>query len=479
MERALRIRRGLGEFFVSASAPIVVIDRETNFASANDRTVQQYGYGLEELLEMRVRDLHHVPFDGVPDAVRRVLDGEARELGRRAHRRKDGSVLWVVPKPSRVTVEGEELVVTILQDVTALVNAEDLARVSEQRAGVLWDAAVEQASRSFALFDRDCRFLRANGPLQKRTGKTEAQLQGMACREVFLGRCCRQPCPHQIALAEQRRVVEEVKTAHGMPLRVEVWPAGPNEAGIALVHVAEDLTEEHALRSRLLAADRLASLGRVTAAVAHEVNNPAGFVLLALPLIRDCVTQGRAEEALGLIDNARDAMMQITAIMRDLRGFGRDHPRSLVDLAVLTNGALRIAAYEAETRARIERVFEEGVSADVRGGRVAQVILNLVLNAAQAIPPGDPKGHRIQICVRRADDRALVEVADSGTGVPQEIGDRIFEPFFTTRADMGGTGLGLWLSRTIVEEEGGTLTWRNRSPAGAVFTVSLPLERAS
>jgi two-component system cell cycle sensor histidine kinase/response regulator CckA len=81
--------------------------------------------------------------------------------------------------------------------------------------------------------------------------------------------------------------------------------------------------------------------------------------------------------------------------------------------------------------------------------------------------------------VRRSDDRALVEVADSGTGVPEEIGDRIFEPFFTTRAELGGTGLGLWLSRTIVEEEGGTLTWRNCSPAGAVFTVSLPLERAS
>jgi signal transduction histidine kinase len=213
--------------------------------------------------------------------------------------------------------------------------------------------------------------------------------------------------------------------------------------------------------------------------VAHEVNNPAGFVLLALPLIRDCISQGRGEEALGLIDNARDAMMQITAIMRDLRGFGRDHPRALVDLAALANGALRIAAYEAETRARIERVFEEGVAADVRGGRVAQVILNLVLNAAQAIPPGDPKGHRIEIRVRRDEDRALVEVADSGTGVPEEIGDRIFEPFFTTRAEMGGTGLGLWLSRTIVEEEGGTLTWRNRSPGGAVFTVSLPLERAS
>jgi two-component system, NtrC family, sensor kinase len=321
--------------------------------------------------------------------------------------------------------------------------------------------------------------LRANGPLQRRMKKTEDELHGKFCHEVFPGRCRHSPCPHQMALAERRRVVEEITNRDGVPLRIEVWPAAPNDASIALVHVGDDLTEERAVRSRLLTADRLASLGRVTAAVAHEVNNPAGFVLLALPLIRDCVTQGRIEEALSLVDNAREAMMQITAIMRDLCGFGRDYPRSVVDLAALANGALRIASYEAEPRARIERVFEEGVAADVRGGRVAQVILNLVINAAQAIPAGDPKAHQIEVRVRRADDRAVVEVADSGTGVPEEIGDRIFEPFFTTRADLGGTGLGLWLSRAIVEEEGGTITWRNRLPAGAVFTVSLPLERAS
>ena len=80
--------------------------------------------------------------------------------------------------------------------------------------------------------------------------------------------------------------------------------------------------------------------------------------------------------------------------------------------------------------------------------------------------------------VRRAGDRALLEVADTGPGVPESIGERIFEPFFTTRGAQGGTGLGLWLSRTIVEEEGGTLTWRNRPEGGAVFTVSLPAYRA-
>jgi signal transduction histidine kinase len=105
------------------------------------------------------------------------------------------------------------------------------------------------------------------------------------------------------------------------------------------------------------------------------------------------------------------------------------------------------------------------------------VLLNLVLNAAQAIPEGDATQHRIEVRTRRAGDRALIEVTDTGPGVPEAIAERIFEPFFTTRSAQGGTGLGLWLSRTIVEEEGGTLTTRNRPEGGAVFTVSLPLHR--
>jgi PAS domain S-box-containing protein len=477
LERALRIRRALGTFFEAAVVPIVVLDRNAAFASANSASVSQYGYSLEELVDMQVKDLHAQAFDGVPEAIGRVLSGEQVPFGRRAHRRKDGSIVWVIPRPSPVFVEGEDLVVSVLQDVTDVVLAEERARVERQRSRLLWASAVERSGRSYALLDRECRILRTNGPLQQRTRRTAEDLEGKFCREVFLGRCTREPCPHRIAMDEQRGVIEEVETKHGLPLRIEAWPAPPNDIGIAIVHIGEDLTAERAIRTRLVTSDRLTSLGRVTAAVAHEVNNPAGFVLLAHSLIRDRIREGQLEEALTLVESAHEAMMQITAIMRDLRGFGRDDPRSIVDLGSVANGALRIAAYEAEARARIERKFEGGVSAEVRGGRVAQVILNLVVNAAQAIPRGDPAAHRIEVHVRRSEGRALIEVADTGSGVPHDIGERIFEPFFTTRAATGGTGLGLWLSRAMVEEEGGTLTWRNGEEAGAVFTVTLPADR--
>ncbi len=211
------------------------------------------------------------------------------------------------------------------------------------------------------------------------------------------------------------------------------------------------------------------------------MNNPAAFVSLALPMARERVAQGRLAEATTLLDEAATAMTQINEVMRDLGGVVRERPRAAVDLAAVADGALRIGAIEARSRAHVVRSFEQGVVAIVRAPRLSQVILNLVLNAAQAIPEGDPAHHTIEVRVRRTDDHAVIEVADTGPGVPEDIGERIFEPFFTTRGATGGSGLGLWLSRTIVEEEGGTLTWRNRAAqegGGAVFRVSLPLQPA-
>jgi len=361
--------------------------------------------------------------------------------------------------------------------VTALVSAEEQAQLEHGRVEVLWEGAIERYGGSFALLDAERRIVRVNRTMCVWTGRREVDLLGKRCDEVFLARCSRQPCPHATALAERRRVVEEVACHLGKPLRVEVLLAPPNESGVALIHAGRDLSEERAMRSRLVVADRLATLDRLAAGVAHEVNNATAFVTLALPLAKDRIGQGRSGEALALLDEAVAATGQITEVMRDLGGLARDRPRARVDLGALATAAIRLASCEAEMRASVECVLEDGVGAEARGTRVSQVLLNLILNAAQALPVGDAAHQRIEVRVRRSGERALVEVSDTGPGVADAIAERIFEPFFTTRGSLGGTGLGLWLSRNMVEEEGGTLTWRNRAEGGAVFTVSLPLHR--
>lgn len=481
VQKARAIRAALGAFFEQACVPAIVVDGEGRFVSSNDAALAQYGWSLEELLEMRVHDIMAAPRAELAEDLQQAMRGDPATLQRRAHRRRDGSVVWVVPQAGPVDVLGERYIVSALQDVTDLVAAEQRAHVEHEQVKLVWQGAVEHFEQSFALLDRERRIVRVNRTFTEWTRLDESQILGKRCHELFLKRCTRQPCPHDIAITERRTLVEEFVSSRGRPLRLEVFPAPANDLGVACIHVAHDVSEEWSRRSRLAATERLASLGRVTAGVAHEVNNPAAFVSLALPMARERVAQGRLAEATTLLDEATSAMSQINEVMRDLGGVVRERPRAAVDLAAVADGALRIGAIEARSRAHVVRSFQDGVVTVVRAPRLAQVILNLVLNAAQAIPAGERDQHRIEVRVRCADDYALVEVADTGPGVPEDIGERIFEPFFTTRGATGGSGLGLWLSRTIVEEEGGTLTWRNRSAhegGGAVFTVSLPMHLA-
>jgi PAS domain S-box-containing protein len=264
--------------------------------------------------------------------------------------------------------------------------------------------------------------------------------------------------------------------------------AGPIEVcgSVLIVSVLKDVTamvtaEERAELAwrNLVASDRLATIGRLAAGVAHDVNNPAGFVTLALQLMKDQLANGKARmpEILAMLDEAIGAMLQINQIMRDLTGFSRERARSPTELSQVVNSALRLASHETQDRATVERVFEEGVQANVRGARIAQVVLNLVVNAAQAIAPGGAKENRIEVRVFEDGEKACIDVTDSGPGVPAGIGERIFDPFFTTRESSGGTGLGLWLSRSIIEEEGGTLAYRNVPGGGACFSIRLPVYR--
>ena len=480
LDRAERVSRALGALFAMTRVPVIVVRASGDFVAANEAAIAKYGYPLEELLTLRIHDLQATPLS-IESDLKHAREGDAAPLERRAHRCKDGTVLWVVPTAGPLEFEGEALVVSVLTDVTATVSVEERARHDEARAEVMWQAAIERLSSGFALLDHQGRIVRANQAMCTLLEGDLRDIVGARCREHF-GVCRREtgPCPHEIAIATQTRVVREVTgTRSGKPLRIEVLPALANDAGIATIHVAHDLTDERAIRSRLVSADRLATIGRLAAGVAHEVNNPAGFVTLALQLLKDQLVAGRTPttDTENILDEAVGAMLQINQIMRDLTGFTRDRARQVTDLGSVVNSAARIAAHETRDRARVVRDLGDDVIAEVRGARVAQVVLNLIVNAAQAIAPGNVDRNRIEVRAYRDGDRACIDVIDTGPGVPASIREKIFDPFFTTREAMGGTGLGLWLSRTIIDEEGGTLSYRDAPNGGACFTISIPALR--
>jgi PAS domain S-box-containing protein len=239
-----------------------------------------------------------------------------------------------------------------------------------------------------------------------------------------------------------------------------------------------DLTERRELQARLALADRMASVGTLAAGVAHEINNPLAYVITnieaATTEIKKLARNSRAVEALV---EAKDGAERVRKIVQDLKTFSRadDDSRERVDLKSVVVSSIGLAMNEIRHRARLVRELAEAPRVDANAGKLGQVVVNLLVNAAQAIPEGEADRHEIRVVTRTADDgHAVLEVKDTGPGMPPEIRRRIFDPFYTTKAVGEGTGLGLTICHGIVAALGGSIEVESAVGAGATFRVTLP-----
>jgi PAS domain S-box-containing protein len=243
---------------------------------------------------------------------------------------------------------------------------------------------------------------------------------------------------------------------------------------------AERKLEE--LRAQVALADRLASIGTLAAGVAHEINNPLTSVLANLAFVRDRLASlpgGEAAAVAEAISDAADGARRVQIIARDLKGLSAadDAQAVPVDVGRVARSAIALASNELRHRARTELDAAGAPRALASEGRLGQVLLNLLVNAAHAIPEGDVGRHAVRVSARGEGGRVLVEVSDTGGGVPPEIRARIFDPFFTTKRGTG-TGLGLWVCRRIVTGFGGTIELLPAGGPGATFRITLPAAAA-
>lgn len=215
-------------------------------------------------------------------------------------------------------------------------------------------------------------------------------------------------------------------------------------------------------------AERLSALGLLASSVGHEVNNPATALLSALDQLPDCAPEVRA----ALLAEATDAAHRIRDIAGDLRAFGP--PGDLdarTELAAAVRAVVRLTRLQLRGVAVMrERVEPCWITGDER--RLVQVLVNLVVNAAQAMDPATPSQNLIELLASREGDRVVLRVRDNGPGFAPTVLARAFEPFVTTRGT-AGSGLGLALCQRFVRELGGEITLENVHPRGAEVRVVL------
>jgi PAS domain S-box-containing protein len=255
-------------------------------------------------------------------------------------------------------------------------------------------------------------------------------------------------------------------------------------------HAEEQLREANAAREKLeqqlIVAGRMAAVGTLAAGVAHEINNPLaqvcgnlGMALEDVDAIAEHPTLEQLKSLKELILEAEGGAERIRKIVRGLQTFSRveDEKRGVIELLPLLEISISSTFNEIRHRARLVREFGEMPLIEGDEGRLGQVFINLLLNAAEALRESEQATNEIRIVTSTDNDgNAVIQVRDNGVGVSADIADRIFEPFFTTKPNLG-SGLGLSICRNVVMRLGGQLSWSSEHGGGTTFRVVLPAAR--
>jgi two-component system, NtrC family, sensor kinase len=255
-------------------------------------------------------------------------------------------------------------------------------------------------------------------------------------------------------------------------LQVGLAPLEGDAEGLSIL-VVQDISERVRLENELREKDRLASLGMLAAGVAHEVNTPiTGISSYAQMLLEDTPEDDPRH---GLLKKVERQTFRASQIVRSLLDFARQRRGEQREVTLAEVAEEAVSEFEHRYRDRgLELVWQRPAEASLRvlgsETELTQVVVNLLANALDATHPGG----RVEVGVAERDDRALLWVADNGSGIPREQIERIFQPFFSTKLAEGGTGLGLSISYEIVRRHGGRMTVESEPGQGSRFTVSLP-----
>lgn len=456
----------------ASADPIEISDRQARLAWVNDAWRRIYGYRDDEAVGRTVAELLRDPETPRHDPAfyqfsMQVITTGHDWLGMLVSRAKGGQQVYAetAVAPFDAGAQGFLGNIAIRRNLAHRIEREEaLARAHQEFRAVL--AALPDAVvvlRSRRIYFANAAFLRVvDQPEAAVIGRPPAAFVHPDDHHLLL--------PDAVPPTRMRMVRRD-----GTTRLLDVSTAGSVsfEGAPAMIVIGRDLTEVRVAEEQLSRAERLWALGSLAAGVAHEINNPLSYVILNLELLADELRGGPLQEP---VTESLEGAHRILRIADELRGFSRGDrgEGDVVEVERAVTAAINITQNLIRHRATLIRELTPGLHARIPEGPLVQALVNLLTNAAHALPE-QRRDHRITVRSRVGEhDDIELEVQDTGTGITPELLSRMFDPFFTTKPAGKGSGLGLAITRRIVEQVGGRIEVSTEVGAGTCVRLRLP-----
>jgi PAS domain S-box-containing protein len=482
---------GFEALFRFSPLAIIISSDDGHVVDVNQATVRLLGFEREEMLGRTSAGL------GLYDAEVRARNFET--LRTQGYLRdvelkikvKSGDVHHVITCVERIEMSGKLRYVTTFLDITPRRQMEDQLRSAEERFRLL-----VQSVKDYAIYMLDPEGLVQtwNAGAAKIKGYADAEILGRSFSVFFTSEDRERDKPGSLLKAAASsgqtedvgwRIRKDGSRFWANVILTAIRDANGQLRGFA--KVTRDLTEREAAQARLVLADRMSSVGTLAAGVAHEINNPLAYVAANLDMIAEelrglagGLPSARLKELEEMTNEAREGAERVRKIVRGLKTFSRaeEERRVTLDVRQVLDLSINMAFNEIRHRARLVKDYGETPLIEADEARLGQVFINLLVNAAQAMAEGHVEQNEIRIVTQTNHaGHVVVQVRDTGRGIPQETLARIFDPFFTTKPIGEGTGLGLSICHNIVTALGGEITAESQIGKGTVFQVVIPPAR--
>lgn len=483
--------RLLHQFIEEAPTAMATFDREMRYLSVSRRWLEDYGLVGRDIHGLSHYEVFPENSDRWRQIHRRALSGEVLSSHEEEFERPDGRRQWLrwEVRPWRDSSGEIGGVVCFTQDVTRRKEAE-LALLESER---YWRSTVDASPVAIVAIDEKGAILTFSKAAEKTFGHLESDVKGKNVRllipdpdhsshDAHIDRYIKSREPRAIGRA--RVVRARRKDGETFPARIHLteFVDGRRIFVGFIVDISKEFAAERRLNEiqlQLQHAGRLGAMGEMATSIAHEINQPltaaaslAGAAVLHMNKSKDPA----CGEALPLLGEAISEIRRASEIIRQMRDFvkKRKTARSLHELNKVVEDACAIALLGLD-HGGVEVSFRLGAdvgAVNIDRVQIQQVIINLIRNALDAMKDAELK--RLTVATAREDEKVEITIADSGIGVPAEMRTKIFQPFVSDKEE--GLGVGLTITKSIIDAHQGEISVSDNNPSGAVFRVLLPAE---